>query len=877
MIAEKLKSEYSRKWAMFSEQRRDRILSNQFPIRIFSLALVLTFALIAGLSWYTWDSLQGLQSLEAKMIRLGQLEGEIARLDEVLTMSARQAVSTGDPVWEERYRLNEPQLSAAISEAAQIAPDIYSSDAIAMTDEANVKLVEMENQAFSLIKQGNLLGATAILDSPEYARQKLVYANGEQQTMAAVNEKMDIAMSEQQRRGLITSIAATSTLIVLSLTWFLVLQTIRGYIADRNRALESLKESQEMSQQAQRVASLGHYVFDIATGIWTSSEILDERLGIDAGYIRNTEGWLNLVHPEQRDEMSAYLKDYVLKGGNPFKKEYRIIRPIDRAERWLFGLGSLELDSDGLPVKMFGTIQDITERKLVEEAMRDSEEKYRTLFEQSKDGIVIGTPEGKIQDANSAIAEMLGYSSRKELLELDSANELYDRPEERDALLRIIGQQGFVKNYEVNMKRRDGSSIVVSMSATPSRDEKGKVVSVRSIIRDMTTHRLLEQQLIESQKLESIGRLAGGVAHDFNNFLTAILGYIDLAVMETSVGDEAREDLAEARAASERAANLARQLLLFSRREPVEMKPVNLNDIVGNLLKMLGRLIGEQYSIKTDLAEDLQIINGDPGHLEQVLMNLVVNARDATSEGGTITLRARNVSIDPKVVKTRTGKTESQFVELSVTDTGKGMDAETVSHIFEPFFSTKGAAVGTGLGLSVVYGIITQHGGWIDVDSAPDRGSTFSIYFSAIEKAVTAGQTEMRSEGMTRGHGERILLVEDEDYLRKMVEKIMTESGYAVVAAATAEEAERAFIREKGKFDLIFSDVILPGKDGVWLVKRLHEQKRDLPILMASGYSDIPVTQAIRKMGYTMMQKPYDISELMRVISSLMKSPPTKV
>ena len=397
--------------------------------------------------------------------------------------------------------------------------------------------------------------------------------------------------------------------------------------------------------------------------------------------------------------------------------------------------------------------------------------------------------------------------------------------------------------------------------------QNGSIVGVTVFIHDITERRRLEQQLIESQKMESIGRLAGGVAHDFNNFLTAIRGYIDLAGLETPPDSPAGEDLIEARAASDRAANLARQLLLFGRRESMELETVHLNQVVSDLLKMLTRLIGEQYHLKTDLAEDLWVIHADPGHLEQVLMNLVVNARDAMPRGGTIELSTRNVNFDPEFVKTKTGKAASRLVELSVTDSGTGMDAETLSHIFEPFFSTKGAG-GTGLGLSVVYGIITQHGGWIDVESELGQGSTFRVLFPAIEVAAAPGRVEETTENLIRGRGERILLVEDDADIRKMAKKILMDNGYEVTPAADAESAMEAFDQEEGRFDLIFTDVVLPGKDGVWLVEQLHGRDPELPVLLASGYSGTQTLGAIGDLGYPMLRKPYPLLKLLREINN---------
>ncbi|MHB9112896.1 MAG: PAS domain S-box protein [Thermoleophilia bacterium] len=420
----------------------------------------------------------------------------------------------------------------------------------------------------------------------------------------------------------------------------------------------------------------------------------------------------------------------------------------------------------------------------------------------------------------------------------------------------------------------DGRVKYVSESCETFYDEEGKPIRSVGIVQDITERKQLEQQLTESQKMESIGRLAGGIAHDFNNFLTAIQGYIALADTELPPGCSAGKDLAEARAASDRAADLARQLLLFGRRESIEMKPVNLNQVINDLLKILGRLIGEQYSVKTELDDELWIINADTGHLEQVLMNLVVNARDAMPEGGTVVLCTRNVNVDSEVVKTKTGKTESRFVELSVSDNGMGMDEQTQSHSFVPFFTTKEKGKGTGLGLSVVYGIVTQHGGWIDLKSAPAQGSTFSIYFPATEAVPHEPSIEKHDLEDLQGKGERVLLVEDDASIRKLAVRMLSGNGYQVETAADSETAIDIFEREEGDFRLVFSDVILPGMNGVSLCESLLQRNPGLGVLLASGYSDEISLEVIRQKGFPFIHKPYDLIELLRVIREELEKQP---
>nr|HID58393.1 response regulator [Desulfobacterales bacterium] len=367
--------------------------------------------------------------------------------------------------------------------------------------------------------------------------------------------------------------------------------------------------------------------------------------------------------------------------------------------------------------------------------------------------------------------------------------------------------------------------------------------------------------------MEAIGLLAGGIAHDFNNLLTTIYGYTELAMMKLNEAHPLYNDLDQIRLAAGRAAELVRQLLLFTRKQPMEFVPLNINKTIDGLLRMLNRLIGEDIAINTYLEPDLWAVRADRVNIEQVIMNLVVNARDAMPKGGNITIKTENITLSEEHSKFISEARPGTSVCLSVEDTGVGMDKETIQHMFEPFFTTKEPGRGTGLGLSVVYGIVKQHKGWINVYSGPGQGSTFKVYPPALSAKVEEETEETMSFQKLQGGGERIPLVEDEERIREFVMSALRENGYVVFEAADAKEAMDIFERQDGRLDLVFCDAVLPDETGLYLVHKLLFRKPELQVLMTSGYvDDKSQLSFIRQRGFRSLQKPYSLSGLLQGI-----------
>jgi signal transduction histidine kinase len=417
---------------------------------------------------------------------------------------------------------------------------------------------------------------------------------------------------------------------------------------------------------------------------------------------------------------------------------------------------------------------------------------------------------------------------------------------------------------------KDGSltwaNVTVSLVRTPT----GEPDYFISIVEDISERKRLEDQLRQAQRMETVGRLAGGVAHDFNNLLTAISGYSAFALESLPPSDPVRADIEQVVKAADRAAGLTRQLLAFSRRQIIEMRVISLNDLVLDMDKMLRRLIGEDIELATIPGDDLASARADPGQLEQVLVNLVVNARDAMPGGGTLTIETANVSLDEGYARLHPGLESGDYVMLAVTDTGTGMTDEVKSHLFEPFFTTKGVGKGTGLGLSTVYGIVKQHGGYTYVYSELGKGSTFKVYLPAVE-AEAEGLSRRDAEGYLPKGSETVLVVEDEATVRGFIVRTLAELGYKPLEAINGEEALRVAREHHGPIHLLLTDVVMPQMGGKELGAQMRVERPDIRVLFASGYTDSTIVHdGILDKGLAFLQKPFTTATLARKVREVL-------
>jgi two-component system cell cycle sensor histidine kinase/response regulator CckA len=594
-------------------------------------------------------------------------------------------------------------------------------------------------------------------------------------------------------------------------------------------------------------------------------------------------------------KMGRSLTDYIIRTGEPLLATPEVLKAMeDRGT--VARRGPHSLDWMGVPLKVnnhtFGVlavqtystnirygerdkeiltfvarqVASAVEIKRNEQALRRSEARYRSLVQSSVYGIYRSSLEGRFLDVNPALITMLGYGSAEEVLLLDPEAQVFAQPDEHTRLIEDFRSSGRLDGVEVRWKRKDGSPITVRISgrAVSSADEPADVLE--AIAEDVTDRRALEDQFRQAQKMEAVGRLAGGVAHDFNNLLMVVSGYAEVMLAKLAPEHPLHEKARAIQQASDRATTLTRQLLAFSRKQLLELKVVDVNSIVSDMERLLRPLIGENVELVARLAPEAGFTRADVGQLEQVLMNLVVNAKDAMPNGGKLTIATENLVVD----ESHRGQNfirPGHYVMLSVSDTGMGMDKETQSRIFEPFFTTKEKGKGTGLGLSTVYGIVKQSGGYVMVQSEEGQGTTFQIYLPRVDGAAEKHSAPVTSAAA--GGSERILLVEDEESVRQLVRETLVSKGYSVVEAENGE-AGLAAAKLESKIDLVITDVIMPGMGGRELVQELSKTRPETKVLYLSGYSEDAISEDAMENGTAFLQKPFTLQNLSRKVREVL-------
>ncbi len=780
---------------------------------------------------------------------------------------------------------------------------------------------------------------------------------------------------------------------------------LRAVISDatvRKRVEKKLKESEKRLRNVLETVDLIAISLDTQGNITFCNDCLLNMTGWKREEIIGKSWFKTFLPPEIQDEIKWSIFLETIKTSN-FPAHYTneiITRNGDR--RLISWSNTVFHDPNGDVAGATSIGEDITDRTLAERALRESEDKYRNIYENALEGFYQSIPGGRFISVNPAFASMLGYESPKDLLSAisDITTQYYVNPEDRHVFQQILRKNGKIENFEFKARRKDGSSIWVSNSTRAYFDADGKVVRYEGIVNDISKRKefevdrerltsaiqqmsesvvitdaegtivyvnpsferltgyshheaigqnprilnsghhddnfyrelwetissgnvwggqiinrnksgtlfteqatispvldqdgkienfiavkkdmtqqirsdeeknQLQEQLQQAQKVEAIGSLAGGVAHDFNNLLSIILGYSESVLDELHPGDPLREDMKEIIEAGRRSATLTRQLLAFSRRQTLQPMVLNLNDIISNLEKMLGRLIGEDIELSLSLSKNLNHVIADPGQIEQVIMNIAVNARDAMPTGGKLIIETANVELDEAYADGHPGVLPGKYVMCAINDTGSGMNKDTLLRVFEPFFTTKDKDRGTGLGLSTVYGIVKQSGGNIWAYSEPGFGTTFKIYLPETNSEKNIEKKRPARKTIKTGD-EYILVVEDEEAVRNLMMKALLKYGYHVDVAENGEAALLK-VEEKGlKPDLVITDIVLPGMSGTELIGRLREKQPNLKELLMSGYTDDAIGHHWEIHPDTpFIQKPFSIREIIHKVQELLR------
>lgn len=645
------------------------------------------------------------------------------------------------------------------------------------------------------------------------------------------------------------------------------------YAIERHRIEKALRASQARLGQVLTSSPAVLYATRLTPNgfvpTWVSDNI--ERLtGHPAVDAIAPTWWTEHIHPD--DQARVLFQLGRLRSEGHLSTEYRF-RSADGTYRWFLDESRLQLDDTAQPIEVFGAWLDVTEQKEAESALKESEQRFRGLAENVRDVSFIHDPAtGRALYLSPAYETVFGqsreyaYSTPNAWLEGLHPD---DAARMRGSLLTAGEEQRPSENI-FRVVRPDGAVRWIRGRATPVLGESGKLVRIVGIAEDITELRRTQEQLFHSQKLEAVGRLAAGVAHDFNNLLTVIIGYGDLVMQDLKEIDPLRENVDQMLQAASRAAELTKQLLAFSRQQVLESQVLDINALVANMDPMLRRLIGRDVQLKSVLGQAVGAVRADSAQLELVLLNLVVNSRDAMPEGGRLTVETANVHLDGAYVASHEPVPAGSYVMLAVTDTGSGMAEEVLARIFEPFFTTKEAGKGTGLGLATVYGIVRQSAGYVCVESELGKGTTFKIYLPLV--AETPEALVVRAAGVESLRGsETVLLVEDEGMVRSLARVALTNRGYVILEAANGAEALLVSEHHREPIHLLATDVSMPGMTGPELAERLKLLRPEIRVLFLSGFSDWSVVhRGDLGPGVGFMQKPFTPNSLARKVRQVL-------
>ncbi len=637
-------------------------------------------------------------------------------------------------------------------------------------------------------------------------------------------------------------------------------------VTDSKKAEEALRESEERYRVVAETASDGIICIDGHSQILFANPATEKIFGYKPAEICGRE--ITMLMPDYLRQLHrAAIQRYAETGKKHIAWEGIQLPGLHKSGSEIpLEISFGESNKDGKRT-FTGIIRDVTEKKNADRKIQEANQALEALIDSSPVAIVATDTAGLVRLWNPAAQRIFGWSA-SEALGQPNPTIPADKEAEFQSLWDVIHQGGSFTGVESRRKRKDGSLFDASVSAAALRDAVGSITGVMSVTTDVTERRALERQLIQAQRQDAIGQLAGGIAHDFNNVLGAVLGMAELGLMEVPQGSKIRERLEKIHHHAGRAVALTRQLVAFARRQALERRDINLNHAVAEIISLLGETLGKDIELRTKLASDLSVTRADPGQVEQILLNLCLNARDAMPKGGQLFIETDNATVDDEYCRLHPGSHPGPYVWMTVSDTGIGMDGKTAERIFEPFFTTKTPGKGTGLGLATVYGIVKQHDGFIHVYSEPGEGATFRIYFP-VSTSPSAELVGTPSPAVVRGGSETILFADDHEGLRDLLNESLQALGYRVLLAADGEEAIARFSEHSDEIDLVVLDVIMPKLRGPDAYSRMSAVRPGLPVIFCTGYgADSQLVASLLKNSADVLQKPYTTKILAQQVRS---------
>jgi PAS domain S-box-containing protein len=638
-------------------------------------------------------------------------------------------------------------------------------------------------------------------------------------------------------------------------------------VTDQRKAERAVRSTDERLRFVARATNDVIWDWDIRTNALTWNDSVEHVFGHKQTKIfPEIQWWYDHIHPEDRERVVSGVHGVLEHGGTSWSDQYRY-RRADGTYANVMDRGHIARDNVGAAIRMIGAMTDVTERSRSEAAIRFQAQ----LLNAVQQAVVATDPEGLVIFWNAFAEKLYGWAAEEAVGR--SIQELTPSPFLRDHGGEIgqRGEAGESWTGEYLVQGKSGKAFPALLTTAPVRDERGTVVGYVRVSIDLTERRNLEEQFRQSQKMDAVGRLAGGIAHDFNNLLTVIRLNTEIIMEGFDPSDPRSEDVKQIRSAAERASSLTKQLLAFSRKQILQPRVLDMNSVVATVEPMLRRLIGEDVTIASTCAARGYVV-ADPGQLEQILVNLVVNARDAMPQGGTISIETRNVELDETYTSEHAPVMPGRYVMLAVGDTGVGMSVDTREHAFDPFFTTKEAGKGTGLGLATVYGIVKQSGGYVWIYSEPGQGTALKLYFPEVSAAAAFQPAEYNPASKQAARGsETILLVEDEAAVRGLTSRILEKQGYRVLSAQHGREAMDIATKEGGKIDLVLTDIVMPGMNGRGLVERLAGIRPTMKSLYMSGYTDDDIIRrGFMEPSKSFLQKPFTSESLLQIVRKVL-------